>query len=1078
MFNKSFSTALLASTTALAACGGGGGGGGDGSNYTPIQVTNLGSVNTAAISNGFAAAIQTVSEDGLVDAKETLSIFQWVDANANINTTELAKYNVTVNGDTMNLQEAWYMLKGYKALYYDGKETFWNNMVTDGKFDDADADYVELKLIADNDDPTYAKAIGQGGKTVDDFKADKGVVTLASTVTETITLTSDPVVGKAEHASTTYVDATVDTVLADGRTQHDVVRTNTHTSRTPSTVTVTTYTQYTYTYSDGSTKNAKGAESYADNTTYTTAITTEEVILSTTYTAAAGKPVEEVVEETPEEEVTPVIEEPVEEVIEEEVEITIAKTEINYGEKVWSHVVKTHGTPVVTTEDVTTYEGTWKVVTRTVTTTTPEFHEHFDDQEKNTVTTYSDGTTKTETETVQTSRGVVEKLPLVDAVVTELSRVNTDNGEIGKDHADMGTRTPGYVADAGHYRTDEFNYISNKQLSVSNFDVAYSRGWTGKGSTIVIADTGAYTGHTDLDSNIKHTKDFTGTGIANSSNHGTHVAGIAGAERNGAGMHGAAFDANLAIAKVASGYQYSFSNAIKAAEWGNTIGSAAINVSAEVNYDSGFRNSIVKQAEGVYYSTHWYYGEHGYNGAVNEAAKWKAALGNEQVLVKAAGNAGWDYSAGMNQMATATDANGNLILDGQMIIVGNWDQNNNKINGSSNKAGTVCATMQNGVCIDAAQIKDYYIMANGTAITSTGENGGYVTMSGTSMAAPVVTGAIAVLHQMWPHMKGKHLVQLVLVTGNKNIAGYDENVHGQGLLDMDTATRPVGATGIPTSGRTNGGVSAVAGGANVAGVAASQMQALTSVMVLDSFERDFYIDLGDMTQDVDTRTASVAEQMGAINYFAGYMDAQQHVAVPFALNENSSIEVGVGNSTGHYLGNSFQGTLGTTKDSNTVYANYNYTNGGFYAQAGLGYTSVNFDMNNSMMVSAENVVSTTATAGYEFAPKEGHTMGFAVSQPVTVESAKFTYKVPTSRTLDGNVNTELQTVDFRNADREIDLGTYYKFDITQTGIKEVDSVTSMLGIQGNVKAFAELRNKINSVSEIEKRGGINLNLNF
>jgi hypothetical protein len=351
-------------------------------------------------------------------------------------------------------------------------------------------------------------------------------------------------------------------------------------------------------------------------------------------------------------------------------------------------------------------------------------------------------------------------------------------------------------------------------------------------------------------------------------------------------------------------------------------------------------------------------------------------------------------------------------------------------------------------------------------------------MSGTSMAAPVVTGAIAVLHQMWPHMKGKHLVQLVLVTGDKDIAGYNENVHGQGLLDMDTATRPVGATGIPTTGRTNGGVSAVAGGANVQGVAASQMQALTSVMVLDSFERDFYIDLGDMTQDVDTRTASVAEQMGAVNYFAGFMDAEKHIAVPFALTENSNLEVGVGESTGHYLGNSFQGTLGTTKGSNTVYANYNYTNGGFYAQAGIGYTNVNFDTNNSMMVNAENVVSTTATAGYEFAPKEGHTMGFAVSQPVTVESAEFTYKLPTSRTLDGDVNTEFQTVDFRNSAREIDLGTYYKFDITKTGIKEVDSVTSMLGIKGNVKAFAELRNKIDSLSEVEKRGGINLNLRF
>ena len=991
MFSKSFSTALLASTTALAACGGGGGGGGGGG--TPITVTNLGSVNTSGISSGFASVIQQVSQDGMVDAKETVEVFEWVNANKNIDTAELAKYNVDINGTTYTLQQAWNMLKGYKALYYDGKEGFWSGLVDSGEYNDEDDTFIELKQLAQNDDPDFAEKIGKGEKTVNDFKEEKGVITKP---------VDPPVVEKPVEPKPPVVEDPVEETPEED---------------TP---------------------------------------VVEDPI------------VEEPVEPKP-----PVVEKPVEP---DPVTVVDTKTTVN---KTYSHLAKTYGDPVVNKVTSVTEENGYTVTTETKTTKTPEFHEHFDNEDTVTTITYSDGTKKTTTVTVLIGRGVVEKNGNTVIETTELSRVLiVVEVDVGPDHADMGTRTPGYVADASHYQTDEFAYLGSKSLSVSNFDVAYSRGWTGKGSTVVIADTGANTSHADLDGNIKHTKDFSGTGIGNSATHGTHVAGIAGAERNNAGGHGAAFDADLAIAKVASGTSYSFSNAIKAAEWGKTIGSVAINVSAEVNYDSGFRNSIVKQAKGVYYSTHWYYGENGYNGAVNEAVKWKAALGDEQVLVKAAGNAGWDYSAGMNQMATATDANGNLILDGQMIVVGNWDENNGKLNSSSNKAGTVCATMQNNVCIDAAKIKDYYIMANGTAITSTAVNGGYTTMSGTSMAAPVVTGAIAVLHQMWPHMKGKHLVQLVLVTGNKDIAGYNENVHGQGLLDMDTATRPVGATGIPTSGRTNGGVSAVAGGANVQGVAASQMQALTSVMVLDSFERDFYIDLGDMTQDVDTRTASVAEQMGAINYFAGYMNKDQHAAVPFAVTENSNLEIGFGNSTGHYLGNSFSGTLGTTTDSNTVYANYNYRNGGFYAQAGLGYTSVNFDKNNSMMVSAENVVSTTATAGYEFAPREGHTLGFAVSQPVTVESAKFTYNVPTSRTLDGNVNTQLQTVDFRNADREIDLGTYYKFDITQTGIKQVDSVTSMLGIQGNVKAFAELRNKIDSVSEIEKRGGINLNLRF
>ena len=43
-------------------------------------------------------------------------------------------------------------------------------------------------------------------------------------------------------------------------------------------------------------------------------------------------------------------------------------------------------------------------------------------------------------------------------------------------------------------------------------------------------------------------------------------------------------------------------------------------------------------------------------------------------------------------MAHATDANGDLILGGRMLIVGSYDVNNNQIAGYSNKAGTVCAT--------------------------------------------------------------------------------------------------------------------------------------------------------------------------------------------------------------------------------------------------------------------------------------------------------------------------------------------------------------------------------------------------
>lgn len=71
-------------------------------------------------------------------------------------------------------------------------------------------------------------------------------------------------------------------------------------------------------------------------------------------------------------------------------------------------------------------------------------------------------------------------------------------------------------------------------------------------------------------------------------------------------------------------------------------------------------------------------------------------------------------------------------------------------------------------------------------------------MTGTSMAAPLVASAAAVLHQMWPHLSGRQLAALLMETADRDIPGYAEHIHGQGLLDMERATRPVGAGGVPS----------------------------------------------------------------------------------------------------------------------------------------------------------------------------------------------------------------------------------------------------------------------------------------
>ena len=67
-------------------------------------------------SDGFIAAIRSVSADGKADAKEAVGVFQWMNNNANLDTSFMSAYEVDIDGVTYNLQDAYTLLKGYKHL--------------------------------------------------------------------------------------------------------------------------------------------------------------------------------------------------------------------------------------------------------------------------------------------------------------------------------------------------------------------------------------------------------------------------------------------------------------------------------------------------------------------------------------------------------------------------------------------------------------------------------------------------------------------------------------------------------------------------------------------------------------------------------------------------------------------------------------------------------------------------------------------------------------------------------------------------------------------------------------------------
>lgn len=623
-------------------------------------------------------------------------------------------------------------------------------------------------------------------------------------------------------------------------------------------------------------------------------------------------------------------------------------------------------------------------------------------------------------------------------LVDGTSRIDDSSGAgeqirtIERSGGPLGSPTPGANPDPAHYETAEYHAGGRKApLAATNFSAAYARGWTGLGSIVTVADTGIDEDHPDLVPALIGNRDFTDTGLGDTNGHGTHVAGIVAAQRDGIGIHGGAFDARLLVGKVAVGRSYSFAQAREAAAWGRDQDSVAVNVSAAYLRDATLEARLRQIGDADYYldDPWWGYGENGFYGVKSLATGWSAALGPRQVLVKAAGNSGTDYSAGFNQLATATDASGNLLLNRQMLVVGNWDVAGQTIIG--NRAGNVCTTWRDGACRDAAKISDSFILAPGTDITSTYLGGSYAAMTGTSMAAPLVSAALALLRQNWPHLDGNQLASILLETADKTIPGYAEHVHGQGLLDLERATRPIGDTGVPLGAGVKGARTPLIASGAIGGVATAASAALSGVMLLDSYDRDFYTDLATGLTPVDTRRDSVAGAGGLINGYAGYFEPDRHLAIRTPLGGGLSLISGAGYETGGFLGNSLGGLLGGVTGSSTAYglANLRHHLGEgsveIFGQLGTGATSLETDDTPSLMQHAGTVLSSTASLGISSAVAGGR-LGLTLSRPVQMDRARMRYRLPVTRHAAGTVGYEIRDVDFRPARRETDLGLFFR----------------------------------------------------
>ncbi|MEH7887191.1 S8 family peptidase [Bacillus sp. JJ1609] len=218
----------------------------------------------------------------------------------------------------------------------------------------------------------------------------------------------------------------------------------------------------------------------------------------------------------------------------------------------------------------------------------------------------------------------------------------------------------------------------------------------GKGITVAILDTGCEISHPDLKDRIIGGRNFTDDDRSNPdlysdyNGHGTHVAGTIAASENLAGVIGAAPEASLLIVKV-------------------------LNKAGSGKYEwiiKGIHHAIEQKADIISMSLG------GPSDVPELHAAIQAAVENNILVVCAAGNEG-DGDDSTNEFAYPGCYN-------EVISVGaiNLERGSSDFTNSNNE-------------ID--------LVAPGEGILSTYLNGKYATLSGTSMAAPHVSGALALI---------------------------------------------------------------------------------------------------------------------------------------------------------------------------------------------------------------------------------------------------------------------------------------------------------------------------------------------
>lgn len=391
----------------------------------------------------------------------------------------------------------------------------------------------------------------------------------------------------------------------------------------------------------------------------------------------------------------------------------------------------------------------------------------------------------------------------------------------------------------------------------------------GSGITVAVIDDGVDFSHFDLNGHQWSYGD-----AYSPEQHGTPVAGVIAARRNGAGMHGVAWNASL----VSLANCFTRGSDCSATE--RRLGQGNV-LASDIASAAGLSRSYGNAASNPAASSHimnmsWGpdlgYVDIGTSSQILSAMRDAAAAG--RIMVAALGNNGLPGPEGGPASVMAFSG-----VAGSGIAVG-----------ALNSAGNGRASFSNACGTSA--LARYCLFAPGEGVYTTRPGSSYGSANGTSFASPVVAGAAAVVWGAFPNKSGRQIVARLLDTADRSGAFGNSSIYGRGRLNLEAALNPVGFTSLRFDGGGEAPVFATVIDLPSGFQAPNSLSGLGTVVGYDEQGFPFLHDLS--AAFLDSRSSTNAHPLegflAALGGTRSYVPLSEAAAFEFTSSEEDSLD--------------------------------------------------------------------------------------------------------------------------------------------------------------------------------------------